>query len=63
MATALGKAFENITPEQREQTTKYIGEMRGIPSHVQKRQAASRILYYLNKEDLQKSIRYCPSTI
>lgn len=40
MATAVEKAFANMTAEQREEANRAIGEMMGIPSHVRRRRKA-----------------------
>ena len=41
MATEFEKAFENMTPEQRTQAKKAIGEMMGMPPHMPKSQEQS----------------------
>lgn len=41
MATEFEKAFENMTPEQRSQAKKEIGEMMGMPPHMRERQEQS----------------------
>lgn len=47
MTTAIEKAYENMTSEQREESTRAIGEMMGIPPHVRKSRKALEKFYYL----------------